>query len=311
MLSRRNVRVKIMQMLFTLNRDEDLSYEEALKKYRDSVRESFELFLFNIYNIAQITSLAVEDGKKRKTKHLPSDYDKAFTPKIYDNPLIQSIVTNESLTKDFEKRGFEDKIDKDYCKKIYFEFAKEEPYKAFIQSESGDKEVLDILLELFRFCRKSELFCETMEDNYNVWFDDKSLVVGTVKKYLKTLPCEDDNEYMSFYPERVAVADFGEKLFDYVQKNDKDLLEYISPTLENWDHERVAVVDMILLKMAVTELMNFPTIPPKVTLNEYVEVSKNYSTAKSKDFINGVLDKLLERLKKDGKISKEGRGLVE
>ena len=85
----------------------------------------------------------------------------------------------------------------------------------------------------------------------------------------------------------------------------------IEPSLKNWDADRVAVIDMIILKMALVELMSFPTIPTKVTLNEFVEIAKKYSTEKSKDFINGILDRLMKQLEKEGKIKKEGRGLIE
>ena len=94
-----------------------------------------------------------------------------------------------------------------------------------------------------------------------------------------------------------------------VHENDEEYLEVIEPNLKNWDADRVAALDMILLKMAICELMIFPTIPTKVTLNEFVEIAKVYSTDKSKDFINGILDRMMKKLEKDGKINKQGRGL--
>ena len=149
-----------------------------------------------------------------------------------------------------------------------------------------------------------------IEDRYPFWSDDKSLVIGAIKRSLKTLPTEDDF-YEVHRPTAETTQDFGEVLFKNVFEEENKLLELIEPTLNNWDVERVAVIDMVLLKMALCELMNFPTIPTKVTLNEFVEISKQYSTEKSKDFINGILDRLMKRLHKDGKIVKEGRGLVE
>ena len=106
---------------------------------------------------------------------------------------------------------------------------------------------------------------------------------------------------------KITVKFLLKRTFD----DDGPLLEMIKPLLKNWDHERLAVIDMILLKMAIVELLEFKTIPTKVTLNEYVEVSKLYSTPKSKDFINGILDKVLRDLSEEGKIVKEGRGLIE
>ena len=127
---------------------------------------------------------------------------------------------------------------------------------------------------------------------------------------MKALPVEDD--FCSHYlPDDETVKGFGEELLRKVFHEDRELLEIIEPTLKNWDADRVATIDMILLKMALCELMIFPTIPTKVTLNEFVEISKRYSTEKSKDFINGILDRLMKQLNKDGKIKKEGRGLME
>jgi N utilization substance protein B len=100
-------------------------------------------------------------------------------------------------------------------------------------------------------------------------------------------------------------------LLKHVLEQDKRLLDIIEPNLKNWDADRVAIIDMILLKMAIAELLNFPSIPTKVTLNEYVEIAKLYSTDKSKDFINGILDRLMKKLESDGQINKKGRGLIE
>ena len=149
-----------------------------------------------------------------------------------------------------------------------------------------------------------------MEDFYASWDEDKSLIVGALKKTLKALPAKEDF-YEVHRPTEETTVEFGETLLTQVHKTDKELLELIEPTLKNWDAERVAVIDMILLKMALCELLGFPTIPTKVTLNEFVEISKLYSTDKSKDFINGILDRLMKKLHDDGKIKKEGRGLVE
>ena len=167
------------------------------------------------------------------------------------------------------------------------------------------------MLELFRFCRQNEYYNETLEDSYYNWVDDKSLVVGSVKKYLKLLPSESKTAYKEFLPEDETVKEFGLQLLKKTVSEKEKLMAHIIPVLENWDHERLALVDTILLQMALCELINFPTIPSKVTLNEYLELAKNYSTAKSKEFINGVLDKLKTQLSETGVIVKEGRGLEE
>ena len=127
---------------------------------------------------------------------------------------------------------------------------------------------------------------------------------------MKALPTEGPF-YMEHFPDDDTVYNFGEFLLKKVHSEEKELEKMITPVLENWESERVAIVDMILIKMALIELINFKTIPCKVTLNEYVELSKSYSTDKSKEFVNGVLDKLMKELQDNNIIAKEGRGLVD
>jgi len=300
-----------MQLLFSLSRDQELTYKEAEKRYWEVIDSTFNLYLYNIYVVQSITALAEVAEANKKSKHLPTEQDKLFSAKLYQNELILNLVENAKLQKKFSTLNFEAISNKDYFKKIYDGFAKTEEYLAYLAKESDNKAHLDIILELYRYCRKDEFFNELMEDNFANWIDDKSVVVGTFKKSVKVLPASDPKFYEVHFPDEETIKDFGSVLLKYTHKEDEELLKIIKPSLKNWDHERLAVLDMIVLKMAITELIHFPTIPTKVTLNEFVEVSKMYSTAKSKDFINGVLDKLMKDLVEEGKVKKEGRGLVD
>ncbi len=311
MLSRRSVRIKVMQLLYSMDRDSSLNDADLIKSYKHGINQSYELFLFSIYVLTKITENAGPDLKKRQSKHLPSDYDKSFTDKLHSNDLIQDIITNNNIQKKFQALDFSGFLNEDYTKKIYLEFSKTDHYKTYIQGGNTQEENIELLLELYRFCRQNEFFNETLEDAYFNWLDDKSLVIGAVKKYLKSLPNPDSNSYSAFLPEDETVQDFGMNLLKICIKKRDELMATIIPVLENWDHERLAIVDTILLRMALCEMMDFPTIPTKVTLNEYVELAKHYSTAKSKEFINGILDKLMKDLEPEGKLVKEGRGLIE
>lgn len=308
MLSRRNVRVKVMQQLYSLAQDKELSYQDAVKSYFNTVQDSFRLYLLNLYCIIRVCSLSEEDLKLRSTKHIKSDGDRVFTDKIYSNKLIASLVSNKDLNDKFLSEKCADGLDNDLFKKIYKEFCKEELYTKYLSSESTDEDHIEILLELYRFCRRNELFNEIMDDRFACWTDDKSLVIGALKKTLKVLP-NNGRIYEEHIPDHDTVYNFGKFLLETTHLTDKELDDLIRPILENWDAERVALIDMILIKMGIVEMIHFKTIPAKVTLNEYVELSKTYSTDKSKEFVNGVLDKLLKQLESEGKIIKEGRGL--
>ena len=311
MLSRRNVRVKVMQILYALGRDVTQDYTKGLLGYRRQINQSFDLYLLVLFYVIKIAGYASTDLKNRKSRHRPTEEDKLFKPILATNPYIKSLSDNIGLFNLIDTHDIREKLDEDLVRLMYNEFLKSEEYKAFLIADSlTPEDYVNIYLSLLKTCLHSNHFQEVLEDNYSQWIDDESLVVGAVKKTLKQLPVASDF-YKEYIPSDEATVDFGEFLLETVFFKDKELLEIISPNLQNWDAERVAIIDMILIKMAIAELMNFNSIPGKVTLNEYVEISKTYSTDKSKDFINGILDRLFKQLTEDQKILKEGRGLLD
>jgi N utilization substance protein B len=300
-----------MQVLYAMNRDSHLTYQHALTRYRQGVERSYEIFLFNLLQVLKVTAYSQKDEATKSSKFLPSDEDKIFTAKLYLNPQIQSLATNEHLSRAFKKYKLNARMDPDVTRKLYGSFSKTSDYKEYILQESSTEEDhQNILLLLYRHLVMSELFVDHLEDHYFTWADDKSLVVGAMKKVLKALPVSG-NFLEEYQLNEETVRGFGETLLAKVCEEDEELLRIIEPTLKNWDAGRVAVIDMVLLKMALCELLYFKTIPTKVSLNEFVEISKLYSTDKSKDFINGILDRLMKELSKEGRIKKEGRGLVD
>lgn len=311
MLSRRNIRIKVMQMLYALSRDKQRRYGDMLLSYRRSIEKSFDLYLFNLLQFIKVAEYSKQDAQRKTAKLLPSEQDKLFTAKLGENELIRTLSENEGFQKLLKSRKLNGRIDKDNSRQIYIEFAKTSEYKEYIRQRNNTiDDHKRLLLSLYKHCCASESFNDIMEDFYGLWDEDKSLIVGAVKKTIKALPAHSEF-YEDHRPTEDTTVEFGETLLSQVFNNDDELLELIEPTLKNWDADRVAVIDMILLKMALCELVSFPTIPTKVTLNEFVEISKLYSTDKSKDFINGILDRLMKKLHEDGKINKEGRGLVE
>jgi len=311
MLSRRNIRVKVMQSLYAINRDKsyDGDLDLSTQVYRESIRQSYDLYLFNILQLREVTKRALKDEAHRKGKHLPSDFDKQFSAKLYTNSLIQSTFKDNGFIAALAKSKVEQFLTDDNTRLLYNDFAKTPEYKAYLKNpNTTDADQLEILLFLFKHAVTGEIYNDLMDNYFSNWWDDKSLVVGAVKKTLKSLPLKE-GYIAGLQPGEDTVTEFGEALLQDVLRHNDKLLTLIEPTLNNWDAERVAVIDMVLLKMALSELLNFPTIPTKVTLNEFVEIAKLYSTDKSKDFINGILDRLLKKLNQDGLIKKEGRGL--
>lgn len=290
-------------MLFAKNRDKALKLPGTLKLYWNSIDQTFGMFLLNLYVITEVARISLEDEKTRKSKHLPKDEDRQFQAKLYRNKIISSLESNKALSIKYEKFNFPETVDKDMIQKIYSYLSKEESYISYWSKETDDQDDVDMLLELYRFCRANEFFNELMTDHYYIWESEKSIVIGSVKKVLKNLNLKDDF-FDEFYPDKETTQEFGEALLKKTDEIEKELNDMIVPKLKNWDKDRVTILDMILIKMAITEFLYFETIPPKVTLNEYVELSKTYSTEKSKEFVNGVLDKILKELEDEGRIEK-------
>jgi N utilization substance protein B len=309
MLSRRNLRVKVMQILFSKNRDAYIQEAHLPKLLDQSLQQSFDLYLFQLFLVQKICEQSKNIADKIQNKYLPTSEDKNFVPILYENELIQSLVQNKKLQKLFIKGEFDKWVEEDVFKKIYSEFAKLDWYKGYSDKTLSADNHLEILLELYRFLRKNELFNEIVEDQLYNWEDDDSLVIGAIKKTMKALPASEEF-YKEFMVTDKDTLKFGKDLLKHVIDQEEDLAAIIKPTLKNWDSERVAIVDMILLKMAVCEFLNFESIPTKATINEYVELSKTYSTPKSKDFINGVLDRIMKDLTEANRIQKAGRGLL-
>ncbi len=311
MLSRRSVRIKVMQLLYMLNRDEQLTFPDLMKGYNDGIWKTYEIYIFHLYLLLKVAQYAEKDATIRAAKLLPSDEDKAFTPRLYTNPSLQSLANHVGFLNVVAQYKSNEDLDEDQIRLMYQAFSETEEYQKYLELEAPtDQDHNKILLELYRFLSTNDLFIEATEDRYNNWQDDESLVVGAMKKTLKVMPLEGEF-YREYEPSDETVREFGEQLLRKTCQEDQALFEHIAPNLKNWDADRVAILDMIMLKMALCELLHFPTIPTKVTLNEFVEISKTYSTENSKDFINGILDRLMKKLIKEDKIVKEGRGLIE
>ena len=311
MLSRRSVRIKVMQLLYMLNRDEHLDFNGLVKDYNEGIWKTYELYIFQIYLLLRVTQYAEKDAAHRANKMLPNDDDRAFQPRLYANPCTQSLANHVDFLNVVAKYKANENVDEDHVRSLYLAFAETPEYKAYLAlAEPTNEEHIKILLELYRFLTNHDLFVDMSEDRYNNWPDDESLVVGAMKKTLKTMPFQGAF-FKEHEPNDETVREFGEQLLRKTCQEDRALFAHIEPTLKNWDADRVAILDMIMIKMALCELLHFPTIPTKVTLNEFVEISKVYSTDKSKDFINGILDRLMKKLVREEKIVKEGRGLIE
>ena len=310
MLSRRNIRVKVLQSLYSYFSTEGMKKDEVMRNYDESIENAYILLHFQLYLLCKISEHSKEDLIKRQSKLLPTEYDKTFTAKFYENPLMQKIVNNDDIKRLSSKYNFDEKIPEDFTRKLYKTFSLTPEYQNYVNKSNTIEDDQIILLSLFKDICKQEFFNDTIDDFFYNWQDDQSIIIGTIKKIIKDFKtsAEIAEEYG---PSEEAIRDFGRELLKYILNHNHDLEKHLTPIIENWDIDRVAAIDMILIKMSLSEMLIFPSIPTKVSINEYVELSKAYSTDKSKDFVNGILDKALHTLSDKKLISKSGRGLAE
>ena len=300
MLSRRNVRIKIMQVLYAGQRQELSSpraYGSLLEQF---VRNSFQLYLQNLLIIQRLCEYAKHDLATRRAKLRPTAEDKVFKSILADNMTVRSLSDNTELSQVYDRYGVRSMIDADQIQSLYREFIQTVDFKNYLSDDDMGKEpTVALLLKLYKWLQSHELFLNMVEDHFPLWKEDKSLIVGAIKKTLKAAPLEQDF-YKKYEDHGEAIVDFGRPLLKFVVEADEQLLDRIKTVLQNWDADRVAIIDMILIKMAMGEFLQFPKIAPEVTMNEYVDISKAYSTDKSREFVNGVLDNLLKALSKEG-----------
>ncbi len=309
MLSRRSVRVKVMQLLYMLNRDTQLTPDDLVKDYNEGIWKTYELYILHLYLLLKVAQQAEKDAQIRAAKLLPTDEDRQFQPLLYQNACTRSLANHVQFLNLVEQYKSGENLDEDLLRRLYIAYCDTAEYKAYIAlTEATTEDHSKALYDLYRFLYGHDIFIEICDERFSNWDDDESHVIGAMKKTIKMMPLEGEF-YKEFEPSDMTVRDFGEALLRKVCQEDYSLLNEIEPMLKNWDAERVAILDMIMLKMALSELLYFPTIPIKVTLNEFVEISKIYSTEKSKEFINGILDRLMKKLMDEGRIVKEGRGL--
>jgi N utilization substance protein B len=311
MVSRRNVRVKVLQTLYALSRDPAQTPVWAETFYRQKIGEPYRLYLYSLYLLVRINSYARKDSAIKASKFLPTEEDLLQSERLSDNPVALSLEKNNGFQDLLKKENLLSLPDPDLLRQVYYAFVKTDAVRAYLAEPSPSESAhVEILLKLLKFVFQHELVKEHLEDHFPNLLDDESLVLGAAKRTIKSLPANTDF-YLDHAPDPEVVVDFGENLLYRTVRDDKELMDIIAPSLQNWDPERLAVLDMIILKMAVTEFLHCPTVPTKVTLNEYVDIAKEYSTPKSREFVNGVLDRLMKDLLESGRIVKEGRGLLE
>lgn len=313
MLNRRHLRIKVLQSLYAYFQSDNEDYVKSEKEMMNAIERIYDLYLYLLLTFPELKLQAERRIEENKKKIRPTEEDLNPNLKFIQSEIIRILENNESLRRASE----ENKINwlgdenQEMFRKMYIQIRESETYFEFMNNgQSGFEEDKAFAIALFKSdIANFSLLYNFFEEKSIHWLDDIDLACNMVIKTIKGFEKEGKNEILPLYKDKTDEQDFVKRLLKGTIEMNKEAEELIDELTSNWELDRIAKMDVILMKMAIAELQLFNNIPTKVTLNEYIEISKFYSTPKSNGFINGILDKAIARLEKDEKIQKIGRGL--
>ncbi len=313
MLNRRHLRVKVLQTLYAYNLSDDKQLGDFHKALFKSVEEVNEMYIWTLNLLDEVAEYVVLDAESRAAKFLPTEKDKMLTTKLNNNTFIESLRQNRTYLELVKKYKVSWGFDPEIVRSIFAQLKDSEAYLTYLQSE--DKSInaeKDIVKYIFKkIILKSIDVEQVFEEKFITWSVDKEVLQAMIAKTFKNFSSEvaSQNKLADLTPNWSEDEDFIYDLLRFSVKHADEYQVLIAEKTKNWEADRIALMDILLMRMAISELINFPSIPVKVTINEYIELSKTFSTLKSNTFINGILDKILADLTSQGRIRKVGRGL--
>ncbi len=292
-----------MQTLYSLDSMSSIErIEEGSKILKNKIEQSRSLFSYLIYFITEVARYAETDAIQKANKHLPTSLDLNINTKIAGNEILWKILEDKSFIQTIKDGKYEHQINADVLKKTYKDLVSSEQYKDYIEEQSRDKKsekkILDFILT--HLLLPNEDFIQHIEELFINWDDDAELMQTLVLNYFNKPHANSFANILS-----KEKSDFAFGLLKTVLEKEEYTLELIKPKLKNWDADRIASLDLIILQMGVCEFLYFETIPTKVTINEYIDLAKDYSTTQSGQFVNGLLDNLHKELTNQNKIVKK------
>ena len=313
MLSRRLLRIKVIKSLYAHFKSESDSLIVSEKNLQFSIDKTYQLYhllLYLIVNVQRYAEHRIDLGRK---KMLPTKEDLNPNLKFVDNRVVAQIANDNKLL-DYltvQKLGWENSPE--LIKKIYNNLVEKDYFKAYMNNGRNDYAddqgfVTDFFVNELEDLEALE---EVLEEQSIFWSDDIGFALVMVVRTVQDMRAKQENVPLLPKFRQEEDSRFSIELIRKALVNNREYFAYIDTHTQNWDLERIAYMDRIIMLVTIAELTNFPTIPVKVTLDEYIEIAKYYSTPASSTFINGVLDKIVEALKKEDKLRKEGRGLVD
>ena len=292
-----------MQTLYAIdNINNEMGQSERLKLLRNKINDSQNLLAYLIFFVTEIARFAETDAHQKASKHLPTEQDLNINTKVSGNELVWKTIENKHFVQVVNQQKFEHLINQDLLKKMYNKLVVSDEYADYIELQARDKKSEKKILEyiLNQLLLPNEDFIQHIEELFINWDDDGELMQTLVMNYFNK---PNDFNFANILSDEKRK--FSEDLLETVIDKHEYVMELIKPKLKNWDADRIASLDLIILQMGVCEFLFFETIPTKVTINEYIDIAKAYSTVQSGQFVNGLLDNIHKELTAENKIIKK------
>jgi len=313
MISRRQLRIKALQSLYAYYTTGREDMRRSEKELHFNIEKAYELYHYLLLLLIDVILYAESRIELARNKRIPTHEDLHPNSRFIDNRLVDQLRNNDHLLRFVEQHKLNWVNHPELIKEVYTRLIESEEYKAYMNAEehgyAEDKRLATFIYTHIIF--SSERLDSIMEEQSIYWNDDLEFITSMIVKTFKKFKEDDgaDKPLMELYKNKED-SDYVLKLYRQAILHHEEYLEYIKQNTRNWDLERIAFMDILIMQIAIAELVAFSSIPTKVSLNEYLEISKFYSTSKSSIFINGVLDKVVMQLKEEKLILKKGRGLI-
>lgn len=302
-----------MQSLYAYSQSKNDNMVSEEKFLLKSMNEMYDLFLLMLDLLVQIKVYAEDYISKSQQKHLPTEEEINPNRKFIENKIIRILENNQDLQQSLETRKLNHwKNDDEYVGILWEELRESDLFQEYMSTKESDfKKDKEFIISVFKeIIAPNEKLYDYLEDKKLTWLDDFPLVNTAILKMLQKLKPNSEGKAITSLFKNEEDRDYAIQLFRKTLLNDQELANEMLGKTPNWDQERIADLDTILIKMGICEFLKFPSIPVKVTINEYLEVAKEYSTPKSSIFINGILDKLSNDYQENNSMNKMGRGLM-
>ena len=314
MVNRRHIRSKVLQTIYamTQNHSDQLDvYEKYLFNSLENIRELYLLMLSSLTELQKVENDFLEVSSQ---KHLATPEERNPNKKFVNNTVLQILINSDTLNNWLDELNVNQfHVNDQYIKTLLQEIKTSDLYKNYMRNNVNNfKEDKDFVIKLFTdFIAPNDKIYEFLEDYKISWIDDIPVVNTAILKQLEGL--KDASSYFKLNKvfKDEEDKDFAKQLFRKTALNADVFVKEYEDKTRNWELDRIADIDTIILNLGVCELQKFPSIPVKVTINEYLELAKEYSTPKSSIFINGILDALVKEYRQENKLNKIGRGLIE